>query len=144
MIVWLFMFSCQSPSLWAMLNPHLTLTLFKCSTRKKKGSFPQLTSEVFSVFCYSCLHHSHHCHNFLMASEIWLLKLIWPFQVQLFLSITGQGLFQALPPTHSYTRKAGCLNPLWRRTDQMDPCLVESVAKEEWLYLQWELWSGET
>ena len=139
MSVWLFMFSWQSPSLWAMLNPHLTLKVIKCSMRKKKGSFPQLTSEVFGVFCYSCLHHSHHFHNFLMVSEMWLPKLIWPFQVQLFISI-GQGLFQALPPTHSYTRKAGCLNPLWRRTDQMDPCLVESVAKEECLYLQWELW----
>ena len=36
MSVWLFMFSCQSPSLWAMLNPQLTLTLFKYSMRKKK------------------------------------------------------------------------------------------------------------
>ena len=99
---------------------------------KKKGSFPSahLSVQCFLLFMSTSPSSPH---NFLMASEIWLpfqVQLIWPFQVQLFVSI-GQGLFQALPPTHSYTRKAGCSNPLWRMTDQMDPCLVESVAKEE-------------
>ena len=133
MSVWLFMFSCQSPSLWAMLNPQFTLTLFKCSMRKKKGSCP--SAHLRSVQCFLLFMSTSPSspHNFLMASEIWLpfqVQLIWPFQVQLFVSI-GQGLFQALPPTRSYTRKAVCSNPLWRMTDQMDPCLVESVAKEE-------------
>ena len=53
MSVWLFMFSCQSPSLWAMLNPQLTLTLFKCSMRKKKGSC--LSAHLRSVQCFLLL-----------------------------------------------------------------------------------------
>ena len=54
MSVWLFMFSCQSPSLWAMLNPQLTLTLFKCSMRKKKkGSCP--SGHLRSVQCFLLL-----------------------------------------------------------------------------------------
>ena len=132
MSVWLFMFSWQNPSLWAMLNPHLTIKSHQMLYEKKKGSFPSahLSVQCFLLFMSTSPSSPH---NFLMASEIWLpfqVQLIWPFQVQLFVSI-GQGLFQALPPTHSYTRKAGCSNPLWRMTDQMDPCLVESVAKEE-------------
>ena len=145
-LTWVFGFSCFRGKI-PLCGPCSILiwqsSLIKCSMRKKKAVSLQLTSEVFSAFCFSCLYHPHHFHNFIMASKIWLLKLIWPFQVQLFLSI-GQGLFQALPPTRSYTRKAGCSNPLWRMTDQMDPCLVESVAKEEWLDLQWELWSVVT
>ena len=64
MSVWLFMFSWLSLSLCAMLDPQLTLKFIKCSKRKKKKALAlQVTSEVFSVFFYSCLHHPHHFHN---------------------------------------------------------------------------------
>lgn len=51
MNVWFFMFSWQSPSLWAMLNSNLTLKLIKYSMRKKKkSSFP--SAHLRSVQCF--------------------------------------------------------------------------------------------
>lgn len=135
MSVWLFMFSWQSPSLWAMLNPHLTLKVIKCSMREKKGQFPQLNLEVFGVFCYSCLHHSHHFHSFLMVSEMWLPKLIWPFQVQLFISI-GQVVSGTSSHPLLYQKKLD-VQILYEEWQIKWIHVIESVAKEEWLYLQW-------
>ena len=51
MSVWLFMFSWQSLSLCATLNPQLTLKFIKCSKReKKKKHLPFSSPQKCSVF----------------------------------------------------------------------------------------------
>ena len=50
MSVWPFMFSWQSLSLCAMLNPQLTLKFTKCSKREKKSTCP--SAHFRSVQCF--------------------------------------------------------------------------------------------